>query len=240
MRYTLIPAAALLLGLANPASAAPGFATGSVNLRAGPGTSYPKVVVVPAGAGVEIFGCLAGYSWCDVGFGGVRGWVSSSYLQYTYEARRVPLPRYAPQSGVPIVTFSFGDYWRDNYRGRSWYAERDRWGGPPPRAAYAPPGPGWRPGPPGQDWREREARQDWQDHRRENRQDVQRERRENRQDWQEFRRDQAQDRREDRRDQIQDRREQVQDRREERRDQIQERREERRDDRRDDRPGRPN
>ncbi|MBP0493490.1 SH3 domain-containing protein [Pararoseomonas indoligenes] len=169
MRHALIPAAALLLGLANPASAAPGFATGSVNLRAGPGTTYPKVVVVPSGAGVEIFGCLEGYSWCDVGFGSVRGWVSSNYLQYTYEARRVPLPRYAPQSGVPIVTFSFGDYWRDNYRGRSWYTERDRWGGPPPpRAAYgrAPgPGPDWRP-----DWREGRPggpgpRGDWRDDR---------------------------------------------------------------------------
>ncbi|WP_338661819.1 SH3 domain-containing protein [Pararoseomonas sp. SCSIO 73927] len=227
MRYALIPAAALLIGLAAPASAAPGFATGNVNLRAGPGTTYPKVVVVPTGAGVEIFGCLQGYSWCDVGFGGVRGWVSSNYLQYTYEARRVPLPRYAPQSGVPIVTFSFGDYWRDNYRDRSWYTERDRWGGPPPRAAYAPPppGPGWRPGPPpGPDWREREdfrrerreAREDWRDQRREARQDMERERREDRQerqDWRENRREEVRDRREDR--------------------------QERRDERRDDRPGRP-
>ncbi|HEY8614524.1 MAG TPA: SH3 domain-containing protein [Roseomonas sp.] len=80
MRYALLPAAALLLGLAGPASAAPGFATGTVNLRAGPGITYPQVTVVPAGAPVEIFGCLQGYSWCDVGFGQVRGWVSANYL----------------------------------------------------------------------------------------------------------------------------------------------------------------
>lgn len=46
---------ALALGLAVPALATPGFATGNVNLRAGPGTNYPQVVV-PNGAPVEISG----------------------------------------------------------------------------------------------------------------------------------------------------------------------------------------
>jgi uncharacterized protein YraI len=150
-------AAALVLGLSGPASAAPGFATGAVNLRAGPGTNYPQVLVVPAGAPVEIFGCVEGWNWCDVAFGEVRGWVSGNYLQYAYEGRRVPLPDYAPRVGVPIITFSFGDYWGSHYRGRPWYADRDRWGGPPshrgppPRAGFRePPRPDWR-GP--EDWR---------------------------------------------------------------------------------------
>ncbi|WP_159347544.1 SH3 domain-containing protein [Roseomonas harenae] len=169
MRNAAIPAAAaLLLALSNPASAAPGFATGNVNLRAGPGTNYPQVTVVPAGAPVEIIGCLGGYSWCDVGFGQVRGWVSANYLQYLYENRRVPLPEYAPRVGLPVVTFSFGDYWGSHYRGRSWYADRDRWGGPPPRAAFREPrrdprpghGPEWRGGPPDRQADRRDDRHD--------------------------------------------------------------------------------
>jgi uncharacterized protein YraI len=192
MRYALLPATALLIGLAGPALAAPGFATGNVNLRAGPGTTYPQVTVVPQGAQVEIFGCLQGYSWCDVGFGQVRGWVSSNYLQYLYEERRVPLVEYAPRVGLPVVTFQFGDYWRDHYRGRSWYSDRDRWGGPPPpRAAWRepPPPPGWRGGPPGPppgrgpDWRDdrHDRRADWRDERRERREEW-RERRDDRRD----------------------------------------------------------
>ncbi|WP_424134415.1 SH3 domain-containing protein [Roseomonas chloroacetimidivorans] len=205
MRSAFLPAAALLLALAAPASAAPGFATGNVNLRAGPGTNYPQVTVVPAGAPVEIFGCLEGYSWCDVGFGQVRGWVSSNYLQNLYESRRVPLVEYAPRVGVPIIAFSFGDYWGSHYRGRPWYADRDRWGGPPPRAAFrGPPPPGWHPdrGPDRRDG-PHDRRADWRD-----------DRHDDRRDWRDERRDERRDRREDRREERQDRREERRDRHE--------------------------
>ncbi|MFC0407411.1 SH3 domain-containing protein [Roseomonas elaeocarpi] len=135
---------ALTVSAVAPALAAPGFATGNVNLRAGPGTAYPQVTVLGAGQPVEIFGCLEGYNWCDVGANGTRGWVAGSYLQYVYEGQRVLVPDYGPRIGLPIVGFAFGDYWGRYYRGRSWYADRDRWGGPPP-----PPRPDWRGGPPG-------------------------------------------------------------------------------------------
>lgn len=140
----------LVLGAAVPALAAPGFATGNVNLRAGPGTNYPQVVVVPNGAPVEIFGCLTGYGWCDVGFNGVRGWVSSGYLQFALRGRRVPFARYYGQTGVPVVEFQFRDYWGEHYRERPWYAEEDRWGYPPPfRRRFGPHGPYGGPGPHG-------------------------------------------------------------------------------------------
>lgn len=100
--------------------------TGDVNLHAGPGTRYPRVVVVPREAGVEIFGCLQGYGWCDVGFGGVRGWASSGYLQFLHEGRRVAGPGYAPRAGVPVITCRADDYWDRYHRGRPWYRERDR------------------------------------------------------------------------------------------------------------------
>ena len=241
MRPNIPSVAALLAAIAGfgaaPVAAAPGFATGAVNLRAGPGVTYPQVVVVPAGAPVEIIGCLPGFTWCDVGFGEVRGWVSARYLQSLDEDRRVPFPEYAPRAGVPVVGFAFGDYWGSHYRGRSWYAERDRWGGPPPPAAYGEPPragfreppPGWRPGPPGPGpgWRP--------DERREGNRDWDRARRGDRQDWREGRPDGRPDGpgippgdRADWRQERQERRQQArEERREERREMREDRREER-------------
>ncbi|MBI0534292.1 hypothetical protein D9599_01720 [Roseomonas sp. KE2513] len=154
MRSALLPAAALLLGLHGAANAAPGFAAAPVELRAGPGMEYPPVTFLPGNAPVEIFGCLQGYVWCDVAYGPARGWLPAGYLGYLYENRPLPLPEYGPRFGVPIVGFRFGDYWDRNYRGQPWYAERDRWRGPPPGEFHGPPPPraDFR-GPPPPDWR---------------------------------------------------------------------------------------
>jgi uncharacterized protein YraI len=180
-------AALLSLGLSSIAAAAPGYATGNVNLRAGPGTEYPVVVTLGAGTGLEIYGCLSGYSWCDVNWRGYRGWVSSNYLEAAYQDRRVYVREVAP----PIISFSFGSYWDDHYRGRSWYRDRDRYD-------------------------RREVRQERREDRREVRQDRREDRREVRQERREDRREARRDRRQDRREIVrQDRRE---DRREVRRD----------------------
>ncbi|MDJ0929522.1 SH3 domain-containing protein [Breoghania sp.] len=53
------------------------LATANVNIRAGPSTQYPVIIVLPQGANVVTYGCLAGYTWCDVGFAGRRGAGSS-------------------------------------------------------------------------------------------------------------------------------------------------------------------
>ncbi|WP_426959466.1 SH3 domain-containing protein [Muricoccus radiodurans] len=188
-------AATLTLALAAPASAAPGFATNDVNLRAGPGVNYPRVTAVPSGAAVEIFGCLDRFTWCDTQFGGIRGWVSGSYLQFLYEGRRVIVPEYAPRIGLPVVTYNAGDYFDRYYRGRPWYAERNRWVAAPP-PAYAPPPPryagpppvpppGWRdPRWDGDrpDWREERERAAWREERRRERAAEWREDRERRLD----------------------------------------------------------
>ncbi|MBP1852058.1 SH3 domain-containing protein [Rhizobium halophytocola] len=133
----LVPAAAF---------AANGYATANVNLRAGPSTQYPAVTVIPVGSGVDIFGCMQSANWCDVGYAGIRGWVSGSYLQALYEQRRVEVgPRYYGELGIPSVTFSVGNYWERHYRQRDFYRDRDRWDhwdrrSPPPRHdAYRPP-----------------------------------------------------------------------------------------------------
>lgn len=147
MKRVLAGAAFLLLALGGSAFAQQrGYVTTDVNLRAGPSTSYPVVVVLEGGTPLGIYGCLDDYSWCDVDWRGARGWIAARYLEYDYRGRRVEFAPYAPTVGVPVIAFSFGDYWGRYYRGRSWYSTYDRWGPPPP--AYRPPPPAYRPPPP--------------------------------------------------------------------------------------------
>ena len=94
---TLILAGAMLVpGIASAATA---FATGNVNLPAGPSTAYPAVNVVPAGDDVRVFGCLSNRSWCDVDYYGQRGWMSSNYL--AFEQRGTATPGRASSSASP-------------------------------------------------------------------------------------------------------------------------------------------
>lgn len=110
------------------AEAATAFTTANVNMRSGPSTRYPAVIVVPAGSRVDIRGCMSSANWCDVSAAGYRGWVSGSYLQTTYSQRRVYVgPQYYRPLGIPTVTFSVGRYWDDHYRNRPFYRDRDRW-----------------------------------------------------------------------------------------------------------------
>ncbi len=127
LRKAVLAGLGLGLAVLMPAAAiaANAYATTDVNERAGPGTDYPVVTVIPAGSTLTIFGCLPEIAWCDVAFAGLRGWVQGSYLQAFYESRRVPVVAYAPRLGVPIVTFSIV-YWDDHYRDRPFYRERAR------------------------------------------------------------------------------------------------------------------
>ncbi|MCL6709951.1 SH3 domain-containing protein [Pseudomonas sp. R2.Fl] len=217
MKRLRIIGAGLLMAAALPAlaEAANGYATANVNLRAGPSTGYPAVTVIPAGAGVDIYGCMSGANWCDVGFAGIRGWVSGSYLQAIYGQRRVYVgPEYYRPLGIPAVTFSIGNYWDRHYRSRDFYRDRDRWDDrrdwrddrrDERRDEWRDDGAGWRDG---DRWDDR--RDVRRDERRDDRRDV---RRDDRDDRRDVRRD---DRRDDRRDARRDDRRD--DRRETRRD----------------------
>lgn len=146
MKPLYLSACAGLMALTLPAmaEAAQAISTANVNLRAGPSTQYPPVLVVPAGNRVEIFGCLSSANWCDVGYAGYRGWISGSYLQTQFSSRRIYVdPDYYGRLGIPTVTFRVDNYWDRYYRGRDFYRERDRWRRAPP------PPPVWhRDGPP--------------------------------------------------------------------------------------------
>ena len=115
-------------GLAGTAFASPGYTTTSVTMRAGPGGDFPPVVYLRRGTPTEVYGCLDEFTWCDVDADGQRGWVRGSKLDIAYQGRRVLLPYYGPRIGLPIVTFSFNDYWGRYYSDRPFFADRERWG----------------------------------------------------------------------------------------------------------------
>ena len=127
-----IAAAVFLLLTAAPAAAeTEGFPTTDVNLRAGPDTAYPVIDLIPAGDPVTIIGCLSDWSWCDVAWYGIRGWVAADYIETVYESERVYLPAYATLIALPVITFEFNTYWdsyyHDRYHERPWYRDRDHW-----------------------------------------------------------------------------------------------------------------
>jgi uncharacterized protein YraI len=131
----VLAAAAAIMVLAGtlPAHSQParpnGYPVTNVNLRAGPGTYYPVIVVVQTHAPISILGCLGDYTWCDVIFQGSRGWMRSIYLQGWYRGNYYALRDYAPRLGFRVVSFDIGPYWDSNYRERPFYRDRSRWGG---------------------------------------------------------------------------------------------------------------
>jgi uncharacterized protein YraI len=102
-----------------------GYPVTNVNLRAGPGTYYPVIVVVPTHAPISILGCLGDYTWCDVLFQGSRGWMRSIYLQGWYQGNYYALRDYAPRLGFRVVSFDIGRE-RPFYRGRVLWRRLDK------------------------------------------------------------------------------------------------------------------
>ena len=126
----------------------PSYTTANVNMRAGPGTSYPVILTVPNGSPITTYGCLDGYNWCDVSWGTERGWMSSSYIQITYQGQPHALtPAIAPGIGLTVVVFNRA-YWDRYYYGRPWYRNWDRYYRPPPRVRAVQPLPPPRATPP--------------------------------------------------------------------------------------------
>ena len=95
----LVPAAAEAASL--------GVARTNVNMRAGPGVSYLRIAVVPAGATFHVFNC---WRWCRVGFAGHVGWVSASYVATGY-----------PRPSRFVVRRAWGPYYGDPF----WYGRPD-------------------------------------------------------------------------------------------------------------------
>ena len=117
-------ACAFAFAVPSAANAANATTTGSLNMRAGPSVSYPVVTQVPAGAPVQIFGCVKDGSWCDTLWVGQRGWVAGAYLSSIYRGAPVAVAAHAPRLGYPVVVYDRDVYWNRYYVGRPWYAQR--------------------------------------------------------------------------------------------------------------------
>ena len=112
---------------ANAASASEVYARKTLNLRAGPDKQYPVVERVRSGSVLQVFGCIDGYRWCDVGFAEDRGWVSASYLQTIYEDRPVQLIEIGPVIHIPLIRYDVRPYWDEHYRSKPFYHDVEHW-----------------------------------------------------------------------------------------------------------------
>ena len=91
-------------------------------MRAGPGADYPVIAHIRGGSAVNVYGCIADYSWCD-----------SSRSEHPrmdfHNAAAIPVwrqPGPAPRVlslyfGAPTVSFDFG-YWDRYYYDRPFYS----------------------------------------------------------------------------------------------------------------------
>jgi len=132
----------ILLAFAPAAArAADAYVTATVNLRAGPDIGYPRVDIIPVGYAINIYGCTTGWTWCDVGYRGDRGWIAGSFIEFYDNGYYRPLPQYGVQVGIPIVTFSINLYWSNYYTHRAFYRERNYWYARPIPHRPAPPPP---------------------------------------------------------------------------------------------------
>ncbi len=135
--------AVIALGAAGGAGAYEAVVTSSAPLEAGPSPDYPQVDELDAGAPVTVYGCVNGYEWCDVSFQGNRGWFDAQYLTVPYQGQQVPIFDYGVQIGLPVIGFSFDDYWGRYYHDRPFFGERERYAHvalPPPRSHEGRPG----------------------------------------------------------------------------------------------------
>jgi uncharacterized protein YraI len=96
------------LAISQGARAYEAYITSGASLLAGPAPDYPPVAALSPGEPVQVYGCLDGYSWCDVSFQGYRGWFDGRLLAYPYQGIRVPLSSFGAQVGIPIEGWAAG------------------------------------------------------------------------------------------------------------------------------------
>ena len=129
---TLFVGSALaMIMAAGPGLAEPGYISGRVSLRAGPGVRYPVVANLRSGEAVDILGCMPRWGWCDIETRGLRGWAPGQSLQVIYENRRSSVIRFGRGVNIPFINFGVNEYWGEHYRGNSFYNQMPRFGGQP-------------------------------------------------------------------------------------------------------------
>ncbi|MDY8108018.1 DUF1236 domain-containing protein [Fulvimarina sp. 2208YS6-2-32] len=81
--------------------------TTDLNVRAGPGSNFPIVGVLPTGDAATLDGCNDAGDWCRVTVEGTQGWASAQYLTTEVEGETVVVVqrRQAAPESIPVVTY---------------------------------------------------------------------------------------------------------------------------------------
>ena len=104
-KLTIVSVAAAFLAL-SAGSALASQATGSVNVRTGPGVGFQRVDTLYPGEVVAVQGCQ--YGWCYINHRGPDGWVSANYLRRGVGYSNSPQPSVRFQFGFGSGGSSFG------------------------------------------------------------------------------------------------------------------------------------
>lgn len=123
----LIGVMSLFAAGAAMADPGPGHVRAPLNMRAGPGTAFPIVMVLSRDVQVEIIGCLDDRSWCDVEYSGARGWVSGAYISVLIEGGYHPVRDSGARVVISVLGWDIDGYWDDHYRRSNFYSERERY-----------------------------------------------------------------------------------------------------------------
>src|SRR5579871_2846938 len=108
------------------------YVTADLNLRAGPDTDYPAIIVIPAGQYVTIYACIPDLTWCDISYGENRGWAAAEYIQAFYQGQYMTVQQYAPLVSLPTSAFDIRAYWNSYYTSQPFYGQLDTWASPRP------------------------------------------------------------------------------------------------------------
>jgi uncharacterized protein YraI len=104
-KISLALAAALTVG-ATAAQAASGYTINKFYLFTGPGHSFERLESVPENSRVQILGCTPNFKWCDVSWGGARGWMDANGIETYSRGRRVIVANEGPYIRLPTITYS--------------------------------------------------------------------------------------------------------------------------------------
>ena len=123
----LIGVLSLFAAGAAMADPGPGHVRTSLNMRAGPGTAFPVVMVLSRDVQVAIIGCLDDRTWCDIEYDGARGWVSGAYISVLIDGGYRPVRDSGARVVISVLGWDIDDYWDNHYRRANFYSERERY-----------------------------------------------------------------------------------------------------------------
>lgn len=140
MRIRLSPALIAIVVAALPVAVraegpVPAVTTADLNMRTGPGTTYPVMMTLPQGGKVTVHGCTADFTWCDAAFANAKGWVSADYLTYGGNGLHQGKPIQTVGASLGVMRYQ-RDY--TIYRTAPAYQAGPVYKGDPPQAAVQP------------------------------------------------------------------------------------------------------